>query len=339
MTKLNIASIPGVVKRSPNSLKRWFRGDNYNHYTDLSSHKNIDAYIQTNLIKQKFYQTSRINSYEHILRSQKPKLVMESSMFRGTSIRGLLRLGWNSYQHHEADFNNKDSDGDRWKLLQQKYGMEVSDWKANGEYVLFLLQKPGDSSLLDISLDSRYKDYWDWVSKTVVEIRKNTDRKIIIRPHINQQDISYNNSARISKTVKNCFVSENYKWKKDYGSSGGEGLQNDLSNAWCAVTYNSLSGVESVLSGTPLIALHQGSMAYPVAHKNLSQIETLNRNLDITQWLYDSAYTCWSSVELSRGEAWERLRPRYNYWVDQTKKNYNENIYKLEKLINKWSHQ
>lgn len=344
MTKLNIATLPNSIKRQPKVLKQWFAVDNYEHFETLTDPKisNIDVFVQTNLIKHKFLR-SKISSYEFIIRSGKPKLVVESSMFRSIKTEalklGILRLGWNSYQYHNADFNNTNSPPDRWNFLQKKYSIDVNEWKTDGEYILFTLQKPGDSSLQDITLNREYNGYWGWVEKTAKEIRKYTDRKIILRPHINQQDRGYAICSKIAEKIKNCSVSENYHWHKSMGASGGSGLQQDLKHAWCTITYNSLSSVESVLAGVPVIVLHKGAMTYPVAHHSLKDIENLNRNIDISQWLYDSAYTSWTYEELRSGKAWDHLRPRYSFWKNKTQQQLKENVNRLEDLKQLWMHQ
>lgn len=324
MSKLTVGTIKGAIKRAPGVLQKYFLPDDF-HYAETLSDPNlekIDVFVQTNLMKYKFFITGRAPFYEFIAKSGKPKLVMESPMFRSVKNpekrkSGLYRLGWNSYQYHEADYNNKNSPPDRWNWLCKEYGIERNDWKSNGEHILLLLQKPGDSSLNNLFVKYGYRSYWAWAEDQVKEIRKHTDRKIIIRPHINQQQNGYNHATDISSRYSNCFVSENYQWNPDFGASGGSGLQKDLENAWCSVIYNSLSGVESVLSGTPVIALDKGAMCWPVAHHKLSNIENLNRNIDIDQWLYDCAYTTWTGDEFHSGKVWEHLKPRYDYWKDR----------------------
>ena len=79
--------------------------------------------------------------------------------------------------------------------------------------------------------------------------------------------------------------------------SENESVLDTLHSAYCAVTYNSLSAVESITEGIPTFALNDGSMVWPVAHKDLSQIENLDYSIDLTQWKYDIAYTQWNKAE------------------------------------------
>jgi hypothetical protein len=350
MDKLLIGTIQGAIKRNPNVLKKYFKSDEFYFAESIDDPKlkDIDVFIQTNLLKYKFFLANRNDQYEYILKSGKPKLVMESPMFRSVENvgekKGLYRLGWNSYQYHDSDYNNKNSPPDRWKWMESTYNIKRKDWKSNGEYVLFTMQKPGDSSLNELYTKQGYRNYWVWAEDTVKEIRKNTDRKIIIRPHINQQVNGNRHAEDICTRIDNCEVSKNYEWHPNFGASGGTGLQRDLDNAWCTVTYNSLSAVESVMSGTPVITMHKGAMAWPVAHHSLADIESLNRNIDITQWLYDSAYTSWTGQEFSSGAVWNHLKPRYEYWRDNTHHIIKDALYDLNELAKlprkvKWNSQ
>ena len=104
----------------------------------------------------------------------------------------------------------------------------------------------------------------------------------------------------------NIYVSNNLT---PGGNQGGEGLDADFKQAHCVVTYNSLSAVEAVCEGIPTFAMHNGSMAWPIAHHKLSQIENLNYNIDRTQWCNEVAYTQWTAEEDSNGDSWAHLKP------------------------------
>ena len=88
-------------------------------------------------------------------------------------------------------------------------------------------------------------------------------------------------------------------------------LENDLKRAYCVVTYNSLSAVEAVVRGIPVIATNNMSMVWPIAHKDFSQIEALNYNIDLQDWQNKIAYTMWNREEVKGGETWAHLKPVY----------------------------
>jgi hypothetical protein len=304
-------SVVGIKKsvKSGNALSAGieYKGDKYTLAEDINDPCLVDAdcFIQTNLLKPKFYSNGKNEPYEYILNSKKPFLVLESPVFRKHA--EYRRLGWWSYKWGDANFNNINSSSDRWNKFQKTTNLTIKPWRSSGDYILIMGQKEGDSSLSE--LYKKFNSFAGWVDDIVHTIQKHTDRKIVIRPHIRNSRHGLDEAHRIAAKHKNVFVSENMMVNN--GTQGGEGLQRDLDGAYCVVTYNSLSAVEAICEGIPTFALNNGSMIWPIAHKDLSKIENLDRTVDITQWCNDVAYTQWSGKEFKSGEAWAHLRPVY----------------------------
>jgi len=274
------------------------------HLADGSTDRLVqeaDCFLQTNLLKPKFKTPNSDGPYETILKTKKPFLVQESANFR--KHLQYQRLGWWSYKWAEGNFGNENCPPDRWNKFVKETGTTIKDWKSQGDYILLMGQKEGDSSLTDL-YNKGIKSFTEWMQHTVNEIRTYTDRPILIRPHPR----GLRGGLKGANAIKgeNIFVSENLT---KGGAQGGEGLHKDITNAYCVVTYNSLSGVEAVEEGIPTFALHNGSMVWPVAHKNLKDIESLKYDIDTTQWCNDIAYTQWNFEEQRRGESWAHLKP------------------------------
>lgn len=300
---MNVVGIKGsvkAVKHITTGIKK--QGDSYIWIELINDPilETADAFIQTNLLKPKFTTKDKSGPYEYILKTKKPFLVQESPNFREYLDLGYQRLGWWSYKWTEGEFGNTNSPSDRWNKFQQHTGIKIKDWKSQGDKIILMGQKPGDSSLVD--LYNAGQSFEDWADLAIASIRKYTDREIVIRPHPR----GFKKSRLINIQGKNISLSENIT---KGGNSGGAGLAADLKQAHCVVTYNSLSAIESICEGIPTFAMHDGSMIWPIAHKDFSQIETLNYNIDITQWCNDIAYTQWTSKEQIRGESWAHLKP------------------------------
>ena len=266
--------------------------------------KQADGFVQTNMLKPKHATPDRSGPYEYIIDSKKPFLVNESPSFRRyCKIVSHKRYGWYSYKWTDGVFGNENCPPDRWNKFQNATGIKLKDWKSPGDKILIMGQKEGDSSLMPL-YENGYTCFREWVQEIVDEIRKHTDREIIIRPHPRNLRAGVKGARSIKG--KNVFVSDYITHRQP---QGGEGLDADLKQAYCIVTYNSLSAVESVCDGIPTFTLDNGSMAWPVGHKDLSQIENLNYNIDRTQWCNDIAYTQWDNKECKSGEAWAHLKP------------------------------
>lgn len=269
-----------------------------------------NCFYQTNEKKQKFFKGNRINTqgqyFDHILNSKKPFIVSESNPFR--QYEGWMRFGWNSYKWTAGNFNNTNADRDRWKRFESLTKIKFTDWNSPGDYILIMGQKEGDSALNSLYAKG-YKTSYDWILAVVTEIRKYTDRPIKIRPH--PRGLIKGMRQIESKSLndfKNVEISTNVR---EGGNQGGEGLEHDLKHAYCIVTYNSLSSIEAAIFGIPIFALDDGCMAYPIAHKKLSNIESINYDIDITEWQNKIAYTMWNKEDVCTGKTWAHLKPVY----------------------------
>lgn len=278
-------------------------GDEFILVKSIDEVKHADCFLQTNLLKPKFYNDEKkYVAYEYILNSKKPFLVSESPSFR--KYPQYNRLGWYSYKWSDGIFGNENSPPDRWNKFKKETGISIKDWNSPGDHILIMGQKEGDSSLSN--LYKKYESFYDWVEEIIKEIRKYSDRTIIVRPHPRNLRHGISMCIDLNKKFKNVQISENLT---EGGNQGGEGLERDLRLAYCVVTYNSLSAVESVCEGIPTFAFDNGSMIWPIAHTDLSTIESLKYDINITQWCYDIAYTQWSRLEHKQGESWQHLKP------------------------------
>ena len=211
------------------------------------------------------------------------------------------RFSWTSYFQDEGDYCNENSPSDRWEQVQKDQRLTVKEWRKKGDYVLVMLQRPGDSSL--VNLLKKHGTYEGFVTHTLKEIKQNTDRPIRVRMHPLRQDrqleILKNFDVTISDNMQGAGILE-----------GGVGLQKDFDNAWCVVGFNSNALTESVMEGIPTFSMCASSMAWPVSNKTLKLIEQ-PMTFERQQWLNNLAYCQWREDECIAGMPWEHLRKKY----------------------------
>jgi len=177
-------------------------------------------------------------------------------------------------------------DPSRWKQISKDLGLSLKDWRQNGIHILITTQRNGGWSMAGLGVV-------DWLEQTVKEIRKYTDRPIVVRGHPGDK-----NAVKYLKSNKRYTVSKNPK------------LTQDLQNAWATITYNSSPGVASAIEGIPLFVTDPNpkiSQAYDVANTNLSQIET-PQIFERQQWIERLAMCHWKFQELQDGSAWRYMR-------------------------------
>lgn len=167
------------------------------------------------------------------------------------------------YRWHVNSFQMQriyDVPDDRWKFL--KLEKSLKSWKPNGGHIVIANTLP---------------DYWNlfcdenWVSRTVVELKKYTDRRIVVR-------------HKESKLP----------------------LSQELVGAHALVAHGSIAAVESVVMGCPVFVSPM-SAASLVGKTDFSQIETPVYP-EREKWLYSLAYSQYNEKELVDGTLWNMIR-------------------------------
>jgi hypothetical protein len=136
----------------------------------------------------------------------------------------------------------------------------------------------------------------DWVDRQIKEIRKYTDRHILIRPHprcpinfrLSSADISINYPCKVNNTYDDYDI--------DY-------------NHHCVINHNSGPTVQAAIAGTPVICDSSG-LAYEVSDKieNIEKIQLFDRQ----EWFLKLCHTEWTIEEIADGMPLQRLITKIN---------------------------
>jgi hypothetical protein len=276
-------------------------------WKDKEALKSADIFIQANIAENKHKKLR--HKYEYIRRSGKPWIVAESAVFRKNMQQppnpmAYHRYSWFSYFRDEGLYNNKNRPSDRWDQIQRDQNIEIKDWRKDGDYVLVILQRPGDSSLKNLL--AKYGTYDNFLSNVISDIRKNTNRPIRIRMHPLRRD---RQQAIIEKlNLQDVTISDNTQ-----GAGlleGGDGLQKDFDGAWCVVGFNSNALTESVCEGIPTFSLCPSSMAWDCSNTHLKDIDN-PKFFDRQQWLHNLGYCQWREDEIAQGAPYDHLMEIY----------------------------
>ena len=175
--------------------------------------------------------------------------------------------------------NILDVPDDRWNtLVSVDDRLRWPGWKKNGGKILLVVpsQKPCQHYGQDVN---------KWKADTISEIKKYTDRDIVIREK----------GSRTERTQKQTIY---------------EALDDDI---FCMVTYQSIAAVESVAYGIPVFTLAP-SAAKKVSLQDLSQIEKpYYPDPDLVhRWCCSLAYGQFSLSEMLNGYAWQTVMDNIN---------------------------
>ena len=207
-----------------------------------------------------------------------------------------FRVGVNGFLWDDAKWGFEHITDDRSKKVFNRNGYDPDlAWKQDGEYILLCMQKVGDASL-------RGADVFAWTKDTVDQIRKHTNRKIIVRPHP-----LYRKAEQLNKLKETVLRVSDVHWQEaDLRQPGFVPIAEQLKKAWCTVTYSSGTGIDSVINGVPNVACDTGSMVYDVSTKDISEIENPYRS-EKKIWANKIAHCQWSIDEFESGECWEHV--------------------------------
>jgi|TARA_R110000851_G_scaffold18069_3_gene57059 hypothetical protein len=277
-------------------------------WEDIESRESADIYIQANIAENKHKKLR--HKYEYIRTSAKPWIVVESAVFRRNMYqppnpKAYHRFSWFSYFRDEGLYNNINRPSDRWDQIQRDQNIQIKDWRSDGEYILVLLQRPGDSSLKNLL--ARYGTYEVFLASVIEEIRKHTNRPIRIRMHPLRQD-------KQLTIIENLNLSGIELSPNTQGAElleGGDGLYEDFKNAWAVVGFNSNALTESVCEGVPTFSLCPSSMAWECSNTDLKNIDN-PQFFDRQQWLYNLGYCQWREDEIAQSAPLHHLMEIYN---------------------------
>jgi hypothetical protein len=165
-------------------------------------------------------------------------------------------------------------DGSRW---ERHHAHLLKPWRRRDGYALLIGQVPGDQSIAGVDIDA-------WYRRAAADL-KSAGWDVRFRAHPVAVQRGYTSGVPGVPTI------------------GGD-LASALDGAGVVVTFNSNTGVESVLAGVPTITMDQGAMAYPVTGHELGKMQPTP---DRTGWAYALAWKQWRMEEMLSGVCWDAV--------------------------------
>lgn len=237
--------------------------------------ENFDCLVIWNMLLNHHVRKQLIEKYY----GKKPIIVLE--------VGGLVRnVSWKvAINGINRDANFANNVNDPYQRLYDVFKLKDQSWKKQGDYILITTQNENSFAWKEGNMVV-------WVENLIKEIKKHTDRKILLRPHP-RFEISSN------------LVEINHP--KKIGNYDETDLKDIINKSHCVINYNSNPGIDSVLSGTPLFC-HESSLSYDVSNKfNFHNIENLEYpNKD--KWIPFISHTEWLQEEIEKGIPWQRIK-------------------------------
>jgi len=185
------------------------------------------------------------------------------------------------------DNNNLKPDNHYWRICKnkihvnyikncksdrfEKFGLKVKAPDFKGKNILVCPSSDGIHNYLDRP---------NWLEETLAEIKKHTDRPIVVRHKPRGRGTSGPSEAKIP-------------------------LAEQLKDTWCLVTSCSIAAIEAQCMGIPTIC-DEKSFAEPVSANHFADIEN-PYFVGAEDWLYSLAYQQFTPEEFENGKAVETL--------------------------------
>ena len=277
------------TKFGPNNSKKVFEafieslkkaGDE----VQINEDKNSDVAVIWSVLWQ-----GRMKGYQRIWNEyrnkNKPIVVLEVG---GIKRNETFKVGINGV-NREADFANQNVNGERWK----KFNIELKPWAQTGQEILICGQHHNSHQWRN------NPKMQNWFEQQIIEIRKYTDKPIVVRPHPR-------NHINIDTTkFKNVKVIAPIKDQNTYDDTD---FNQKLKNAWAVVNYSSNPAMQSVFNGVPVF-VSEASLSYDVGNSSLADINN-PKMPDRQNWASSLAYTEWTTEEIKQGLPWARIKKR-----------------------------
>jgi len=250
----------------------------------LNEDKNSDVTVIWSVLWQ-----GRMIGYQKIWNEcqnkNKPVVVLEVG---GIKRNETFKVGINGV-NREADFANENVAEERWK----KFNIELKPWQSTGDTIIICGQHHRSHQWRNNPSMNV------WFEQQINEIRKYTDRPILVRPH-----------------PRNPIGLDTTKWKnvsynqpqRDHMTIDDTDFNKKLENAWAVVNYSSNPAMQSVFNGVPVF-VSEASLSYDVGNTTLANINNPSKPGRQT-WANRLAYTEWTTEEIKQGLPWKRIKNR-----------------------------
>jgi len=223
-------------------------------------------------------------------RSNNHTLIVDSNLFNyidGNKLKTYSRFSFDGVFPPTGNYFWDNPDPLRWQSISKNLGIKLKPWRQNGSHILICTQRNGGWSMKNLDVSA-------WLSQTINEIRKHSNRPIVVRAHPGDKN-------------SNLYLTNK---DKRYRLSANPLILQDFINAHAVVTYNSSPGVAAAIEGIPCFVTDPNpaySQASEVANTDLSRIE--NPLLpDRQQWIEKISMCHWNRDEIKDGSCWLHIK-------------------------------
>lgn len=220
----------------------------------------------------------------------KHTLAIDSNLFLYKdpgNTKSYLRFSLDDVFPTSGNYFTDNVDPSRWTQIKNDIGFDLQPWRRKGNHILICLQRNGGWSMGNL-------DVMTWCTNTINNLRKYTDRPILVRAHPGDKK----SRTYLRLNYPNVTISNN------------QSILQDLSKCWATITYNSSPAVASAIEGIPTFVTDPNprvSQAFDIANTDLGQIENPIMP-DRQEWIEKIAMSHFNFRDLQTGKAWNVIK-------------------------------
>ena len=241
--------------------------------------------------------TLRNTVIDNQLKNRRHVVIADSNLFLYSNTANpmhYLRYSFNGVFPNTGIYCDTQIDPTRWTKISRDLGITLKEYKPHGGHILLCLQRNGGWSMKEY-------DVQEWALATIKEIRKYSDRLIVLRGHPGDKSAREYLDPRSPKCRLKNLPNVSFS---DFGRT----LLQDLNGAWVVVNHNSSPVVGAAIEGYPIFVTDPTkSQCREIANTDLSKIETPTRP-NRQSWVERLSMFHWKFDELKSGECWSHMR-------------------------------
>jgi hypothetical protein len=200
-----------------------------------------------------------------------------------------LRYSFNGVFPATGIYCNENPGNENWENIKRHYNIDLKPWRTSGNHILIAMQRP-------LGWSMRGEDLMHWLKRTLTQIKRNSDRPIVIRWHPGD----WKNFPQYKSTLDKFGVTV---------SPQDRHILEDLKNCWALVCHNSTPSAVAPIEGIPAFITDDPSYSQggDVANTMFSCLENPIMP-DREQWVRKVAQCHWSFEDLRSGRCWSHMR-------------------------------
>jgi hypothetical protein len=204
-----------------------------------------------------------------------------------------LRYSLDGPFYDRAEYANHNSTDAKWQEISRRLGvtLQKNQHNVNG-HILICMQRDGGFAMKTL-------DPMTWLQQKIQQIRSITSRPVWVRPHPGQYDM---------KDFQHWTDKKQNKYQVTILEPTHSRLIDNLQGAHSAVFFNSSASVAAACEGVPIFADDISCVAWAVANKDMSKIESPDVYAR-EQWIYDLSAAHWSDEDARAGRIYQKFLP------------------------------